>query len=413
MKKQLVLLVTLCACVHAFSQLPVWQGEFAFSDDTTKPRDYFKVVSEYTVNSNSLSNEFMNGMGSGDEISEENKEQELVNLKNKLRIGIVLDASVWYKHRVKKHTINLVFALRGRSFRAIELGKDVVELALNGNTAYQGEEKKLSPASLLNYIHQEVYVGAEKVFNQHGLMIGGGLTLQKLSTYTSLAIEKGSLYTAPDGRYVDFEIQYQSEETRSVSSNNLKRFEGWGTTLNVYAHKQFNNKNSLAFEIRDVGFIYMSDKKTNSLDTTGRWSGVEVEDINSFNSNSSSTNVDDLLNKNEERKAGRLITTGSVNLSYYHQLNAKLEGYIGVKQYFTSAYLPRIYVRPYYKVHHYLSVGVPVAYGGFGRFDLGLSVKGNILKNYYYTVDVNYLESLLNPKNSSGQGFNFGLSAMF
>lgn len=409
MKKNFVLILGLCISLCAFSQLPVWHGDFAFSGDSVKPTDYISFVSEYTNNSNAISNQFLNQLDNSFFITSEDKERELLNAGETIRLGLVFDAGLWYKHRLKKNNLTLVFNLRSRSFRTIEVSREVLNLILNGNTQNEGKTIDFSPTKMSHYIHQEVYLGAEKMFDSIGLLVGGGVAIQKLAYHRELELT-GSVYTAPYGQYIDYDIHYTDQETRSLSENNFKRNEGFGVTINAYAEKQFNNKSRLAVDIKDIGFINVGDVREYKLDETMRWEGVYVDDVNG-----TPTIIGELPSPEitESRKSKKLTTTGSVNMSYFKKVSPKFYGYVGVKQFFTSAYTPRIYTRPYYKFCKCLSVGMPMAYGGFGKFDIGVSLKGNIFKNYYYTVDVNYLESLLNPKNSSGQGINFALSAMF
>ncbi len=409
MKKSFILNLVYFISSYAFCQLPVWQGDFAFSEDSIKPRDYFSLVSEYTNNSNSISNQFINDLDQATFIDTENKRRELANASQNIRLGLVFDAGLWYKHRLKKNDLTVVFNLRTRSYRTIETNKEVLDLIFNGNTDNEDKIIDFSPTNMFQYVHQEVYLGAEKRFDKIGLLIGGGVALQKLAYHRQLELT-GSIYTAPYGQYIDYDIHYTDQETRSLSSNNFKRFEGMGATINAYAEKQFNDMSRLAVEVKDIGFINVDDVREYKLDETMRWEGVYVEDVTG-----TPTIIGEYPNPElvESRKSKKLTTTGSVNLSYFTRVTPKISGYVGVKKFFTSAYTPRLYARPYYEICELVAVGIPVAYGGFGNLDVGISFKGKILNNYSYVIDVNYLESLFMPKNSSGQGFNFGLSAMF
>lgn len=398
------------------AQLPVYQGDFQFhkNDSISHKKHYTALIAENHTSSNAITNGYINqALGDG-YIGEEYKQQVLEKLKDNNRLGALLDINILHKQQLKKFTI--VGALRGRNYRHAYFTNDMFELLMYGNKPFEGKTANLAPTRMYQSVHQEMYLGIEKYLDSSNILIGGGIGLQKISFAKNQYLTKGDLYTAPQGRSLNFDVVFLNEEANR-SGSELTRNVGWGATLNLYAVKQLKNGNQLSIELKDFGFNTVEYERTFDVDSSYQFEGIEATEFFNFSNSGfkdpTDQEIDELLGLERSSYSKTYITTSSIHLSYKHNFSDKLYSYVGIRQLFPAPYTPLVYVKPYYAPIPFLALGPSLAYGGFSNFDLGISFRGTISKTFFFTYDFLYLETLLFPNASTGQGFNFSLSAIF
>ena len=398
------------------AQLPIYQGDFEFLNqkDSIKNNSYASLITESYFNSNAITNGFIDKILGDGYIDNSYKQQVSERLKDQNRLGAIIDVTLLYKHKLKNFT--LVSALRGKNYRQIEFSKDMFEVLMYGNKAFEDQSAMLAKTRQFQTVSEEIYLGGEKYLDSLRLLIGGGIGFQNISYAQNKTLSRGSLYTAPQGRYLDFDGQYSHSET-SREGSEFTRNVGWGTTINLYAIKKLKNNNRLAIELKDFGFLKVNNTRSYEVDSSYHFEGIQANEFFNFSEatifNPEEDDFNDLLGTTQEKSKSTYMSTASIHVSYFHNISSKIYFYAGVKQLFPAPYIPLIYIKPFYKVKQYLEVGPNVSYGGFGNLDVGLSFKGVISKRFFYTYDFLFLEDLLVKDSSSGQGFNFSLSALF
>ena len=417
MKVYTFLFFSFC-CSFVFGQLPIYQGDFqfnSFKNDSSKAKKHYSaLITENFVTSNAITNGFINkALGDGF-LSDEDKQQVLDKLKTNNRLGTALDVNIICKQQLEKFT--LVGALRGRNYRHMYFTDDMFELLMYGNKPFEGKTANLAPTRIYQSVHEEIYLGVEKFLDSTKLLIGGGIGFQNISYTQNKHLTRASLYTAPQGRSLDFDVAFLNEES-DRSGSEFTRNVGWGATLNLYAIKELKNGNQLSIELRDFGFNKVDYVRAFEVDSSYNFEGIEATEFFNFSNSGfedpTNQDIDELLGLERTKYSKTYLTVSSIHLSYKHNFSDKFYSYAGIRQLFPAPYVPLVYVKPYYAPTHFIAVGPSLAYGGFGNFDLGISFKGTISKTIFFTYDFLYLETLLTPNNSTGQGFNFSLSAIF
>lgn len=409
-------IICLTLAYYSIGQLPIYQGDFEFSQhkDSIKSNSYTALITESYFNSNAITNGFLDKTLGDGFIDAAHKQQVADRLKDQNRLGAVIDVSILYKHKLKKYTI--VGALRGKNYRQIEFSKDLFNVLMYGNKAYEDQTAILATTRQFQTISEEIYLGSEKYLDSLNLLVGGGIGLQNISYAQNKTLSRGSLYTAPQGRYLDFDGKYSHNET-SREGSELTRNVGWGATINLYAVKKLKNNNQLAIELKDLGFLKVNNSRSYDVDSSYHFEGIEANEFLNFSEatifNPEEDDFNELLGTTQKKSKSTYLSTASIHASYLHNVSSKMYFYAGIKQLFPAPYIPLLYIKPYYKLKSYLELGPNVSYGGFGNLDIGLSFKGVISKRIYYTYDFLFLENLLLKDSSTGQGFNFSLSALF
>lgn len=409
-------IIVFCFTISAKGQLPIYQGDFHFDsvNDSISNKHYSSLITESYLNSNAITNGYIDqALGNGF-LNNEQKQQVSDRLKENNRLGALLDVTLLYKYQLKKLT--LVTSLRGKNYRHAKFSEDMFNVLMYGNKSYEDKTANLAETQMFQTLQEEIYLGVEKHFDSTNILIGGGLAFQKISYAQNKRLLKGSLYTAPQGRYIEFDGHYINEET-GRKGNELTRNVGWGTTINLYAIKELNNKNRIAIELKDFGFVKVKNKEAFEVDSLYKFEGIEVNEFLNFSESTlfdpGETDFDDLLGVESNESTSTYISTASIHINYLHHISNKVYAYAGVRQLFPAPYIPLFYIKPYYKVKTYLELGPSISYGGFGNTDIGLSFKGKIANKFYYTYDFLFLEDFIIKDKSTGQGFNFSLSAIF
>ena len=107
-----------------------------------------------------------------------------------------------------------------------------------------------------------------------------------------------------------------------------------------------------------------------------------------------------------------IYTPASINIDYMFIKN-KFDFGAGFKYMLFIKYNPKFYGRATYSLSDKLWTSATVSYGGFGGVDYELAIGGIFLKKNLVNVNIHYLEYLIAPTITSGQGFDFVFSRFF
>jgi hypothetical protein len=103
-----------------------------------------------------------------------------------------------------------------------------------------------------------------------------------------------------------------------------------------------------------------------------------------------------------------------LKLNYDYVLNAgksDIEAEAGYLFFATS--LPYGSVKYNYVLKEKHHLGLKARYGGYGKFDAGLSYRISFLRHWVFYIESDYLTSMFDTKNKCGHGAYFSLSSYF
>lgn len=162
-----------------------------------------------------------------------------------------------------------------QTFR-LDVARDFLELALNGNADYLGQSMSLDMQ--VNRFHSQ-YIGFGVSMKNNALQLG--IRLHKGSDFIKGSSLNSSFYTSPDAYEValngDLSLQYSNPDKTGIGALN-------GTGLGLTA--QYVYDNYVKFRVEDLGVMFWSvHSKTMNVDSLYTYSGFDFNDLinNSFN----------------------------------------------------------------------------------------------------------------------------------
>jgi hypothetical protein len=371
---------------------------------------HINLYGGYHLNSNVFTNDFLRGRF----IDDNKKERQEKRLKDVNRVG--MDVNMGLTGIIKGKKLNYVIGLNNRQMLTSKFSHDDFELMFRGNTQYVGKTAQLSPLKVTYFDYQSIYLGIQKKIEAKNLVIGAGLSLIRGGRFQNLNIKSGTLYTDTAGTYLDFTMDYNIAYTNK-SKSALGPTNGLGAAINLSMSWRTEKNNQLNIEVRDLGFIRWNNLNSYSGNSTYRFEGYDVKNIFQLNdsvfTNMKADTLAKSLGMNKENKTINFLIPATFHVNYLYNYNTRLSFVGGIKYMINASYIPRIYVKTIYYVKKDLILIPMVAYGGFGRADLELGVAKSFKDKLIVSLNLFYVEYLLLPKKSSGNGFNVSLTKVF
>ena len=162
----------------------------------------------------------------------------------------------------------------------------------------------------------------------------------------------------------------------------------------------------------------MSSSSTEyKADKTFHYDGIEVTSI--FDINDSLTNsisqdslIDNVYTSKEDKSYAMALPT-SVNLSYTKKWNEKWKSQFGVFNRMLANYFPYIYANTSYYFSQNILAQFHFSYGGYGKFNVGISAAANINNKVQLFVGSYNLNAFVVPKSTfANSGFG-GIKVLF
>jgi hypothetical protein len=333
-----------------------------------------------------------------------------------------------------RKTASFGFGVNERAEVNMTFNDDLLALAWKGNKQFAGQTVNILPR-FNGLAFTEYYVSTS--FNispaNSDVIIKPAIRLSYLSGQASINMPKDnsiSLYTEPEGRYLDFGFNYTVNASLDADSvalagstfniNNKSFRAGAGSGFGVDLGLRVSPSPGVSFNVglMDVGSITFKNGVTNMFNHSGyRYEGEEL----TFTENQS-VNLDSLAGLAKPtytheaytvRLPTKLILTGSIGFgrveqkggAYYpHQLTAMyLQGFANYLSSTTTPYVAVGYTRSFNNV---LNLGVNAGVGGItgGTFGLLASLR---LGAFRIGINSNNIIPLIAP--NSGRGTDLGM----
>ena len=228
--------------------------------------------------SSSLDKSFLNTMLYGGYITDSMKTKWINSGGDNNVLYSEMSNGLSYTYNFNKHSIGFRFA--DRNILNASFTDDLLRLGFEGNFHHQDKTLDFSGTS----------IRADR-FQQYTFTYGTEVKAVKMSTslsylagnhHLSYIIEKGSLYTAPFGTSLDIAYDMSAFVTDTTSLNPFKH-NGNGLALGLSTDFRYN-EHDIHLSFSDLGFIMWNPESiTLATDSNFNFSGIEIEDIFSFN----------------------------------------------------------------------------------------------------------------------------------
>ena len=380
------------------------------STDLTHSNIAVVAYSDFYTASNCFTVNFIrNFFGSGF-ITDQMKADASANLLDLNTIGIDFYNGVWFMMRTKKddHTI-FIGGIDYNFEESSQFSRDLFHVVFYGNYDMQGltadfSKSKFSLTSTMEYKAglMKIY---DKNYNTYKFGVTGGL-VQGLSGL-DINAKNTTLYTAPDGRYLD--LAYDLEiNTSGNNKPSLTSFNGAGFSFDAFGQIYLQGPDlTINAMVNDLGMVFWTkDPLKISGDSTQRFEGVEIDNLFGEVDSAAVGNTDSLL-----EIIGVVKEENAFSQALPSRLNASISKGIGETGYitlgsqfiFNTPYKPLIFIQA---GKSFIPLGMTVSVnahaGGYGGYNAGLDISKSFGRFLQLKVGSNSLLGTLMPDNFTG-----------
>ena len=385
--------------------------------------DALLLNADIELNSSSITNEFINAYLNGDYITEDLKNSVISRLKNNNILGYQANQKLTYVHSndslLKRSRTGYLICIENHDLMEIGFRKDFFKLFFNGNRQYQGQNVDLSDMRFNSVKYQQFKIGLFKTIRKaKGIKtISAAIAFNLGQNNLSASINNASLFTHHNGEYIDFYINSDIKQS-DTSNKNILTYNGFGSSLDFFYKFSDHKGNTIIFEINNLGFISWDKHSYNfTKDTLFHFEGWHVENIFDMNSMIFQERINDSLYYpvfNSNNKSGYIsMLPMSISLSYSKVMVKNRLHLTGKAQHiFFTLYRPFFLFSCDYQFHEFFQVSPLVSYGGYGLLNAGIEIKMTGHR-FCLTAGSNFINSMIKPNSTSGQGVYVSLYKIF
>lgn len=417
LKKILSIITFIFITTFGFTQ----QTNIFFND--TIPKLNVSVSSYFDYGSTVASNQFINKFIFGGKINNENKSNLYQNLGSKNSIGgdfnLSFKAEIPVDSFLGKTNFSFLIGIEHNEHFDGKFSSDLSKIIFDGNKQFAGKYANLG-ATNFNYInYQQLNFGFINFKKSNGKTAkeGAVFSIIKAQEHQAIIIPEGTLFTEQFGKELEVDVNYTYNSSDSTKKG-FKAFNGTGISTDLFTQFCLKNNGKISIEINDLGFIQWGKKSIQiEADTLLIYDGVEVDNIFDLNDSIiSSFSQDSLLNyaSTKKSKGGYAIALPtSFNINYLHTINEKWNAIVGVKHRILANYFPLFYTNVQFLINPKFIVQGNLLYGGYGKFNGGITFVKQFKNNFQLIVGTNHLGAYLLPAATySNNGF-LGLKVYF
>ena len=393
--------------------------------------DEIKNSIEWNTNllfeSSSLDKSFLNSMLYGGYITDSIK----TNWINAAGDNNILYSEVSNKlsYKFERNNKTFSFSFADRNCLNARISDDLLRLGFEGNFYYQGKTLDFGGTSIRGDRFQQYTISYEANIKQ--VKVSTSVSYLSGNHHLSYIIEKGSLYTAPLGTSLDIAYNINAFVTDTASISPFKN-NGNGLSLGLGTEFQFK-KNTIHLSFSDLGFIMWNPNSiTLANDSNFNFSGIEVEDIFSFNDSILEENniENDFLRTNNASFKSYIPATFHFSCSGYRDyqyfktytlgIQGKWQPYLdntplsfkkigqGFKE---SNFIPLYYIQSVYTAT-YFDILATLSHGGYSsNTNLGLALSKG--RKHNFTIGTHHLEDVLNSSTAKAVSIYFNMNLQF
>ncbi len=380
-------------------------------------KESINLNSEYEINSNALTNEFLSRFYRGGYINNDMKDRVLKRLDGYNRVGghFNYNAVCFFRKDSSRYAYTLGF--KQQQLFNTSFSSDFFKLGFYGNKMYKGETANLSNSNINLYSYQEIKLGVilNEVDTTHASM-GISVSYLRGQNLAQLKTNTSSVYTAGDAS----QIVLNTNASLALSDTTTKGgalSNGNGASVEFYTEMPYVSRlgKSLFFlSVNNLGFIrWNKNSLYYTTDSIFTYSGIHVSNLFDLKDSTLQSIGMDSIIKNSTSLSRRYISTNlptsffithKIRFSKYFTLNN------GFRHLFNANYKPYIFVENEFTLGSRFHLTLHAGYGGYGLLNVGLCGLFQLNKQVCLRIGSNSMQGLVSQKNTLGQGAYFSLS---
>ncbi len=368
----------------------------------------FEIDAGFDGNSNGISQQFVWNILFGNDFNQKTKDKMRSIMRPQNGYEDNQTAGIRYKRYFKKFDGYFMAGYHLRTMRTAFLNKEVFELVFYGNAMFENQTVDISRLYFQNLIYNQFSLGFLKNIRKENHNIAIGLNASFLHGLNSqyLFFNKGKIYTAPDGEYLDVVYEMKYNQGR-FGNKREKQNVDIGMSGDFHVSYQYKDKFRIAFSIIDFGVINWRWQPQNLVGNDSiRFKGIEFADVTAIaNGSFSDVKIDSILgdllpDKRSDQYQSFIPYTMSLVASA-PVWKDKIVVHAGLQ------YKPlyRYYVYGFAKVNYFIQptlvTSVTLGYGGYSKFNLGIEAAKR-WKNFDFSIGTNNLIGTVAPAAYTG-----------
>lgn len=345
------------------------------------------TFADFYSGSNSLPAGFVQTLLFGSFIDDARKDKASEQLKTDNTAGFDLNSGVWFSTYLgDSNTYRLHLGVEYQIHRGLAYTPHLFELAFYGNAGLADQTADISNSSYDGAVWMSYRTALSRLYpTSKGLFSAaiGASFLQGLSG-ENLEIERGLIYTAPDGSYLDLDYQFtfNTSDTKVVRLGNTK---GIGTAGDLFLSWESPGKRWFSnFAFTDFGVISWNKTPLQYQgDSSSRFEGIDITDVLTAGSDAAIGNEELLMEYVQlDSNTNAFTTVLPMRLEWnttYYIPEKMISLSAGVHHRLQTEYSPLFYLRagkvlPASGTH----LSVVGSVGGYGSYGLGLDIHQRI-----------------------------------
>lgn len=415
-KLQLTILILLGSAISATAQFNT-----DFFTDTTQ-RFNISAGADYTYGSSVMNTQFLNKFLFGGKIDREMKDNAYSKLNENNRLGGDLNyrvaAEIPFDTLFGKTNLSLLVGVEFKEHVDLSFNENFFKLIFDGNKQFAGQTTYLDVESF-NYLkYQKLNVGLAHIKKNDEKIIRKGLLVSLVKgEERQSAYGNGSMTTQQLGTGIDLDLKYNYHSS-DTANKGFKAFNGIGFSTTIFSEFYFKNGVKVYMGIEDVGFIVWNKQSLNiRTNNYYNFEGVVIDNIfdinDSLTDKLSKDSLFDLIAQNKEKTSNLMYLPASFNINFTKKLSEKWKVNLGISTRALVNYFPFIYTNAYYYFNPKFSIKTQLAYGGYGKFNVGLALAKSFNNKFDVMIGTNNIEGLLLPNMSYANSGFVGLKKYF
>ena len=377
-----------------------------------KTHPYIEASASFGAIAKGISTSRLLKFTSDDFLDQQEKNEFLNQTGTMLRYGVIQEAAVLYReptYRVfDKVKTGYGLRIRNRYYNSARLDKNLLNLIFYGNKPYEDQELSLGKSAYETwYFTSMEYIFDVMIDSLQPLSLSVGMQIGHDHNHYKLA--GGSLYTAPDGEYLDLQLDYQLRD----QSSGTAAFSGLGIGLGAKTSFRLSAHSELQILAEDVGVMNWNSGNKLETDSSFRFVGISFNNI--FDINDSLTNhKSDQYRKSfifDRDDSYMSILPFFVETRYSHKTSGKLEQwFISADYRYLSGYFPRLKFGAELDLGYDQSITGEISSGGYNWLSLNASYQIGFASDWHIQVALQNINGLLLPGSFGGALAYVGVS---
>ena len=413
-KKIFNIIIITFLILPAFSQIQFYYPYYPDDNPDTLSWNWeISAFGKESSNSSAFTNDFFSVINKSQHLDADLINKQIEQLDDHVITGQIRNIGIEAifnseKDNGKKY---FYFGIEHQHYLDTYLDKDLVNLLLLGNKPFAGKICKVPGSEYYGIYFNQIKGGVGYRFKSPELRhcLTWDLALNIGQNYDFIKVRNSSLYTHPDGDYLEIETSLETKLSDTVWAE-VYQMNGLGLSADLEYSIDKPDKFHIDININNLGFLFWAGNTfIGEMDTCFIFEGVGIDTIteqeNNLPDDYSYEGLRRLLFKDPESSSflSHLPLNFRFSAGKYFVFNRFYAGFNSIYYPFSSAKI-MFEVFATYNYHKKLFITPVVLFGSYGKLNYGLNLGLRICKKITVQMGSGYLNSFFNKEEILGKG---------